>query len=277
MRIDYVSDLHVDHYISEKENQEIFINKFERIDYILFKNKTSYGDILIIAGDLSESLNQIKWVLLFYKERYKKVLYTHGNHCMYTDGTKTYKDKFLELKELEGIDYLVGEVVEYEGFKIGGIPMFYDFSYGYTFGKNQLDMYNLWGRTIRDAYRIDDQETYVPVVINGKEMIQRFDPISYMEEQYKLLENVKNSDLIFSHVMPFVPKQYPERYKKDPITGFFMFEGIEFIKENKIKTWIAGHTHIKIDFKQYGCRLLTNPYGYPGEIFGEKGICSLNF
>lgn len=276
MRIDYISDVHLDHYISEKENKEIFINKLERIDFILYKNEKEYGDILIISGDLSESTNQIKWFLEFYKERYKRVLYTHGNHCMYSEGTKTYHDKFKEIKELKDIDYLVGESIEIEGFKIGGIPMFYDFSYGYSFGKNQLDMYNLWTRTIRDAYRINDLDTYIPRFINGVEIVQKFDPISYMEEQKLLLENLKNCDLIFSHVMPFVPKQYPMKYKNDPITGFFMFDGIDFIKRNKIKIWIAGHTHTRIDYKQYGCRLLINPYGYPGEIFGEKGICSLN-
>lgn len=72
MRIDYISDLHVDYYISEKENQENFISKFEKIDFILFKNEKTYGDILIIAGDLSESLNQIKWFFCFIKKDIKK-------------------------------------------------------------------------------------------------------------------------------------------------------------------------------------------------------------
>lgn len=35
-----------------------------------------------------------------------------------------------------------------------------------------------------------------------------------------------------------------------------------------VKLWMHGHTHYPVDYTQDGCRVVSNPMGYPGEIDG---------
>ncbi|MNG26716.1 hypothetical protein D3C84_1117400 [compost metagenome] len=34
--------------------------------------------------------------------------------------------------------------------------------------------------------------------------------------------------------------------------------------------WVYGHTHAAADFMENGCRLISNPRGYPGEQTGFR-------
>lgn len=36
----------------------------------------------------------------------------------------------------------------------------------------------------------------------------------------------------------------------------------------KADLWIYGHTHVAADFLKYGCRVVSNPRGYPGQSTG---------
>ena len=78
LNIDYVSDLHLTHYISKKES----ITKIDKLvqDKISMQVK---GDILVIAGDIDEDINRVSELLYSCSKYYKKVIFVLGNHEYY--------------------------------------------------------------------------------------------------------------------------------------------------------------------------------------------------
>lgn len=276
MKIDYISDLHIDFYISPKLTKEEFFQRFINIQSIIYPVYHDNGKILVLAGDISHYINQIKWVIEFYSEMYEYVLYVHGNHEMYSlEGEPSYKHKLSDLKnllkEIYNCYYLDGDIIEIDNIKIGGLSMCYDYSYGIKeFSLSKEEMHNLWKNYMNDSTRIKDGITKDYTI--HKELGLRevnFNPLEYFESEYKKLESMKDCKLIISHVMPFIPKNYPSKYKV-PSSGFFCFDGEKFLNKSKVKYWIAGHTHTKIEEKRFGVKLLVNPYGYPNENWDKQ-------
>lgn len=78
LNIDYVSDLHLTHYISKKES----ITKIDKLvqDKISMQVK---GDILVVAGDIDEDINRVSELLYSCSKYYKKVIFVLGNHEYY--------------------------------------------------------------------------------------------------------------------------------------------------------------------------------------------------
>ena len=68
LNIDYISDLHLTHYISKKES----ITKIDKLvqDKISMQVK---GDILVVAGDIDEDINRVSELLYSCSKYYKKV------------------------------------------------------------------------------------------------------------------------------------------------------------------------------------------------------------
>lgn len=75
LNINYVSDLHLTHYISKKES----ITKIDKLvqDKISMQVK---GDILVVAGDIDEDINRVSELLYSCSKYYKKVIFVLGNH-----------------------------------------------------------------------------------------------------------------------------------------------------------------------------------------------------
>ena len=73
LNIDYVSDLHLTHYISKKES----ITKIDKLvqDKISMQVK---GDILVVAGDIDEDINRVSELLYSCSKYYKKVIFVRS-------------------------------------------------------------------------------------------------------------------------------------------------------------------------------------------------------
>ena len=81
MKVDYISDLHLDFWIRELNPQS---PKFQKqIDQYLDMIHAKGGDVLIIAGDLGHYFQQDSAFLLACKELYRHVMLVRGNHDMY--------------------------------------------------------------------------------------------------------------------------------------------------------------------------------------------------
>src|SRR5262249_27686383 len=87
MRVFAVSDLHVDY-----ESNAQWVENLSRMDYT--------DDILILAGDLSDALDQIDKNLNALAMRFKKVLYVPGNHEMWIIRNPELEDSIAKFVEV---------------------------------------------------------------------------------------------------------------------------------------------------------------------------------
>ena len=61
LKVDYVSDLHINHYVKFTNHQEKWESQTREWTRNLLKDST--GEVLVLAGDFSEWNNQSKWFI----------------------------------------------------------------------------------------------------------------------------------------------------------------------------------------------------------------------
>ena len=282
MKIDYISDVHIDFWCREINTQNPKFKKQLKflIDTIL-PNKEKSGKVLIIAGDLGHYYKQDTEFLLEIKQYYEHIFLVPGNHDMYlvSDSIKkTYMfdswNRVLEMKSFcrdnKGFHYLDGNKVVVDGISFAGCGMAWDGSYGKVVYPD-CDMGELlghWENVMNDAnlmFMNGKDVINVPTAYGGRYTKPSFDPIEFFSSQKKKIEKIDGADVVVSHYGPKVPDDISETYKSDLTTSFYYFNGDDDIDRIKPKKWIYGHTHRKVNEVYKGCNMLCNPLGYPGE------------
>lgn len=252
MRFDFISDLHLD-----------FQRRPPTVPYALENLIPSdHSKVLVIAGDLGHCNDQNIGFLHMMRKHYDHVILVYGNHDLYVLGNDLKKfgknsqarirDMIDRARAIDGVHYLDGDIVEVDGMKIGGCGMWYD-------GKYATNVHNvpeqllriMWLQTMKDS-----------VYIYGMPEMQEM----FESECIKLERIIDSADIIVSHIGPDW-SHIPPRFQ-GPGTGFFYFDGAEFLKRCDGKVWIYGHTHDPHSFMSSGCQMICNPLGYPYEKTG---------
>jgi len=196
VKFSYISDLHMDFFVREKNPQNPKMGKqIEKfIDNILLNSKKDdIGEALIIAGDIGHYNAQIEELLKQLKGEFDEIFIVHGNHDMYlvSDNiSKQYEwdsiQRTIELKNIcNGIDrvhYMDGDIVEFDDILIGGLAGWYDVSFpgGIAFWEQLLNDSNL----IHDGYPITGAYHY------GARGRSNFNPIKYYKTQLEKLKEI---------------------------------------------------------------------------------------
>lgn len=250
MQIDYISDLHVNHYVRFQKNQTKWETNTREWAKTLLKTGNPTSDTLILAGDFSEWNRQTIWLLEEFSKKYKDVLVTLGNHDLYLlsksrknkykDSIGRKKDLICKASSIDGVTVLDRSLVEIQGKKIAGDSLWY-------LPKTQ--------EGIAFLNDISNDSNYISI-LNEYSAIEVAKKL-YNEsiEWYKTLKG-QRVDLMISHIPPVHP----------PSSTFGRNECYEcevpFLAADK---WISGHQHTKDVFSLYGTTFYMNPLGYPEE------------
>lgn len=265
LTISILSDLHLDMHFKSYRQTTGEIKAF--FDPIFKPGGIETADVLVIAGDLGHYNTHNLWIIEFLKEHFfKHIVCVLGNHDYYLlnrlqqldynmDSFERVQEMRDQLNAIDGIHCLNGNVVEIEGIRFGGCDSWYDGQYGMWLydrkGTKGDWMQRLWTMSMNDSR-----------LIYG---IKRFDEIWEIEKP-KIEAVYQACDVMITHVSPSIdPEHIDKRYRNDKETGFFSFDGEEYVKNTSAKVWIYGHTHTPNDFEWHGVRLICNQLGYPGE------------
>ncbi|MBX0320275.1 metallophosphoesterase [Shouchella clausii] len=247
MKIDYVSDVHLNHWMIWTNNQTKWEMRTRQLANRLIENGN--GEILIIAGDFSEWNCQSIWFLNEVAKSYERVYFTYGNHDLYIltkHQKKKYNDSLGRLNQLieeassiPNVVPLIKSIDKYKGVLFAGDAMWY-------LPKSTKD-WDFFFNVSNDSRHI---------MINGYHNDDAA-RLMWKESQnwYDTLEAV-NIDVFVSHIPPV---ENPLRlFKADPL---YQTE-VPFINA---KHWICGHDHQQGSFKKEGVSFHMNCIGYPQE------------
>ena len=276
MIIDILSDLHIDFYFSEEPRAETVRTTYENI--FTEHGTRRVGDVLVIAGDLGHYNTQNIRVLELIKEvfGYKHIICVLGNHDYYLI-SNTSKNNYRHMSmnrveqmrerinEKEGMYCLDGNVIEIDGVRFGGCDSWYDGEYiKKHFGekcpmrdipKDDYYINQLWKHSLNDAnyiYGINWQEYAV-------------------QEKKKIEKIYQDVDVMITHVNPSIEKEHTSSfYREEETTGFFTFDGSEYLVNGSMKYWVYGHTHTSAEHEISGVKCICNPMGYPSESGNGK-------
>lgn len=263
MVIDYISDLHEDYNVGGTPSKKRYKDFLKTI----YKDNHIHGDILILAGDISEDVNGLLILLSTFKEYYKYVLYVPGNHELHLQNKifqtsfEKYEHIVSEVNKLndKGIYCLDGSIVEIDGIKFGGTMMWYDGSYLRT----------KWINLEKHEYNKKLRAYYGSFMRDAKKVSHYIEDIFPWQKE-KLLSIYKEVDVFISHINPLNKEEYLSSFfKNSDSNAFFSFDGENILKESSIKYWFFGHTHEEFEGEFEGIKLYCNPFGYEWENIGK--------
>lgn len=246
MKIDIISDIHVDSYVPY--NDELEIIKF--IEEIC---EGKNADVLVIAGDISEYSEQVLWVLEAFSEEYEKVFFTYGNHDMYVKtgyiedkGYKYSEDKIEDILnktlEIENVVPLFKSTYTYKGKVFAGDIL-------YAMPRNKKDEL-FYKEMYQDSKYIKLKDHYG--AYNTSEELYK--------QSLKWLGSLgdKEIDVMITHI----PPTYNKLSQHPPNTCYYVE-----VNTKNVKHWIFGHDHTRGRFEKNGTMFYTNSFGYPNEMF----------
>lgn len=239
MRILTISDLHVDYP--------------ENFAWVMgLSDQEFQGDILIIAGDISDDLKLLRDVLATLAKIFLEVLFVPGNHELWIkqNDFESSLDKFRAVKEL--CEEVGVHLTPLHLGKLSIVPLFswYDFSFG------EPDRY------LRRAWR-DFRACQWPAHLNTPESIS-----DYFLDLNEPHLDLQNEMLIsFSHFLPRIdvmPQSIPEKRRKVyPVLGSRKLgRQIERLRPD---LHIYGHSHVNQDKIIDGISYINNAFAYPSE------------
>lgn len=247
MKIDHVSDIHINHWVPFIMNQLKWEARTREFVQRLLRNGN--GEVLVLAGDFSEMNNQTLWVLDECSKHYERVYWTFGNHDLYLLSGKESKkyqwhslNRIQELVEktahLSNVIALNQQVDEFKGVRFAGDVMWY-------LPKTRMD-WDFYKNSSNDSNYIFHDEA------STLEDVARL-LYKSSADWYDTLEH-EAIDVMISHVPPVHPtiSQYPSNGCYETSVPFLA-----------ASHWICGHNHIQGEFEKAGTRFHMNCVGYP--------------
>lgn len=249
MRIFAVSDIHVDYDVNARWVADLSVADYQ-------------DDVLILAGDVSDTLRLLEWCLGTLAARFRKVLFVPGNHDLWVlreDHGKDSLQKFDAVRAAVESSGASMQPYRAEGVSIIPLLSWYD----YSFGEPTAELRSMWmdyracrwpdGYTDRDVAlhfaSLNDEHVSVPgdKVITYSHFLPRID------------------------LMPwFIPAAQQILY---PILGSTLVEAQ--LRRLGSRIHVYGHSHVNRQVKIDGVSYINNAFGYPHEtrIASKNLVC----
>lgn len=249
MRIFAISDLHLEY----SENL-YWLNQISKFDY--------QNDILILAGDISDSLDLIKFAFDELIHRFAHVLFVPGNHDLWLRHNRV-KDSFDKLRLIREIAKQFGiQMTPLHLRNISIYPLFgwYDYSFGQP--TQALDM--IW---------MDYRYCRWPQDYTVNHIMQFFLELNHDYITTKSADKV----ITFSHFLPRIdlfPNHIPARHRiLLPVMGSTSLE--VQLRQLKSSIHVYGHHHFNRDVNINGIKYVNNALGIPTEAhyLARKLVC----
>lgn len=249
MRLFALSDIHTDY----DENWH-WVEKISRVEHL--------NDVLILAGDISDSVDNITRCLERCVSCFYRVFYLPGNHELWV-GRESKENSVEKYNRLLRLAESLGACVRRATVgDVDIVPMhsWYDFS----FGVPSQELLSRW----MDFYQCRWPE----------ELKSNRDICQHFLHRNQDISPGSRQIISFSHFLPrldLMPSYIPLRYRfVYPVLGTWALD--EQIRALGSCTHIYGHSHVNRDVVIDGVRYINNAFGYPSEHWTRKALVCLN-
>lgn len=239
MRVFAISDVHVDYP--------------ENLQWILQLSQHDYqNDILILAGDVSDSMDLLAQVFASLEGKFKALLFVPGNHELWLTNQEydCSLDKFEAIKLLADKCGVHTSLLEFENLSFVPLLSWYDFSFGEP------------DRHLKRAWR-DFRACSWPAHLHDSNEVAEF----FHQKNLPLLGTENKTVISYSHFLPRIdvmPDRIPRhRRRVYPVLGS---AGLgEQLKQLKPDIHVYGHSHVNQSIELDAIRYVNNAFAYPSE------------
>lgn len=249
MRIQIVSDLHIDTYARRNE----FIGEIPKTD----------ADIVFVAGDTANSDQGMRWLQAQAKRLEVPVLTIAGNHEYFDEDVLSFDDKLATWDNYDATTQQGLKVMQCQHFDIGdfrilGCTLWTDYRYQFTEDTMATAM-----RFMRDYQQIRAGDTlFSPEISIQLHQQQR----RWLKEALQEAVRQDKKAIVMTH-HSVSPLSVSEKYAQLPSNAAFISDLSAWMHEDWApQLWVHGHTHEAFDYQVGNTRVVVNPRAYPGEI-----------
>lgn len=249
MRVFALSDIHIDYEVNAK-----WIGNLSVADY--------QDDVLILAGDVTDTRPLLEWGLGTLAKRFKKVLFVPGNHDLWVIRDDREKDSLQKFAD-------VCAVVEASGasmrpFRAPGLSIIPLLSwYDYSFGEPSEELKSSW---------MDFRACRWPNGYTARDITAHFAAFNDAHIAW-----AGDKVITYSHFLPRIDVMpgYISHANKAlyPVLGSSQLE--RQVRRLEANIHVYGHSHVNRNVKIDGITYINNAFGYPSEtwISAKRLVC----
>ncbi|HKV14684.1 MAG TPA: metallophosphoesterase [Reyranella sp.] len=249
MRVFAVSDIHADY-----PQNAAWLSDLSRQDY--------RQDVLILAGDVSDSLSLLGRTLTGLAERFAKVIYVPGNHELWVIRDVKAMTSFDKFDKVRALAEECGvSTTPLHSTPLSIVPLFG--WYDYSFGEPGADLTEQWTDYFACSW---------PAQHGAREITSRF-----LAMNEPLPAPRGRIVITFSHFLPridLMPERIPQRHRYlYPVLGTALLE--RQLRQVGATIHVYGHSHVNRRLVVDGVTYINNAFGYPGEasIAAKRLLC----
>jgi predicted phosphodiesterase len=249
MRVFATSDLHIDYSINAR-----WVSSLSATDYT--------EDILVLAGDVADTLPLLAWGLKSLAGKFRQVLFVPGNHDIWVMREPNQQKSLDKFRTVCGVAEDCG--VSMRPFHCGTLSIVPLLAwYDYSFGSPQEELHRMWldydACAWPESFEVGDITAF------------------FLELNRPVLGTHNRSVISFSHFLPridvmpsFIPESKRILY---PVLGTSRLE--QHVRQLQPWMHVYGHSHVNQQVVLDGIAYLNNAFGYPSETWTSKSLVQL--
>lgn len=237
MRVHIISDLHM--------------------EFAPFQPNKVDADVVVLAGDVHNGLNGIKWLLKTFREQ--PVIYVLGNHEFHGQKTPKLISGVKELARGSNVHVLENDAVEIGNVTFLGATLWTDF---------RLNGDAALAEAVAQTGMTDFQR--INVTPSGRRFRPKDARQIHIKSMNWLARQVRargKNVVVVTHHAPSV-QSIPLGFCNHWLNPAFASNLESFVARSGVKLWIHGHVHSRSDYVVGTTRIVANPRGFRGETTG---------
>lgn len=248
MRVFAVSDIHIDYEANADWVANLSVSEYQ-------------DDVLILAGDVTDTLRKLDWCLTTLVKRFRKVLFVPGNHDLWVIRDGPHKSSLQKFDEVAAAVESSGasmQTFRVEGLTIVPLLTWYD----YSFGQPNDELRSVW---------MDYRACRWPSGYTEKDVTAHFSALN------DTAIPAGGKVITYSHFLPrldvmpaYIPCINRMLY---PVLGSTQLDGQ--LRALQSSLHVYGHSHVNRHVTIDGVTYINNAFGYPTEthIASKRLIC----
>lgn len=248
MRVFAVSDIHIDYEANADWVANLSVSDYQ-------------DDVLILAGDVTDTLRKLDWCLTTLARRFKKVLFVPGNHDLWVIRDGPHKSSLQKFDEVAAAVESSGASMQTfcaEGVTIVPLLTWYD----YSFGQPNDELRSVW---------MDYRACRWPNGYTEKDVTEHFSALN------ETTAPNGGKVITYSHFLPrldLMPAYIPWGSRMlYPVLGSTQLD--RQLRALQSSLHVYGHSHVNRHVTIDGVTYINNAFGYPTEthIASKRLVC----
>jgi len=248
VRIFAVSDIHIDYDVNARWFADLSMSEYRE-------------DALILAGDVSDSLDRVDWALSTLAARFRRVMYVPGNHELWVIRDAKHATSLDKFERLRAVVEQSGASMRPEVMgRVLIVPLlgWYDYSFGLPGG----ELLESW---------MDFRACRWPAHFEMRDVAAHFQALNPPPPEHEGML------ISFSHFLPridLMPPYIPRaRRMLYPVLGSARLE--EQVRALGSRIHVYGHSHVNRQVALDDVVYINNAFGYPDEtrIAAKELLC----